>query len=381
LSFVATDSVAAVPDAVQPGPAGMMRRARNDQFDLLRGLAILLVICVHSPFKTAIPMFDAALSSGRFGVQLFYFVSAMTMCYMWEARQAESNRVLKFYIRRFLRIAPLFWLTMAIYLAVNGRRPNYWAPEGITLVNVASNALFVNGFWPDSINAIVPGGWSIAVEMTFYALFPPLITRVKDPLTIMKLFVAASFANLLIIRPAFLMVFKVFASPAITPLVPEFLYLNFFNQAPIFLLGIFIYTSARAGSLGTNLRSSVVPLTLWMVVTVFWSWFAHERTPLIFAFVVLIEFAFVIAIVTRGSVSSTLEAMGRRSYAIYLAHFGVLQLVAWLWVACGLRTVGVVPCLLLIAIAAVLCFAVGTVSERVLEKPIHLFAKRLTSAI
>ncbi|UFW43506.1 hypothetical protein BcanWSM471_10700 [Bradyrhizobium sp. WSM471] len=37
-------------------------------------------------------------------------------------------------------------------------------------------ATFLHGFWPDSVNSVVPGDWSIAAEMTFYLVFPLLIT-------------------------------------------------------------------------------------------------------------------------------------------------------------------------------------------------------------
>jgi peptidoglycan/LPS O-acetylase OafA/YrhL len=37
-----------------------------------------------------------------------------------------------------------------------------------------ATALFVHGFHPQSINSVAPGGWSIAIEMTFYAVFPLL---------------------------------------------------------------------------------------------------------------------------------------------------------------------------------------------------------------
>ena len=46
---------------------------------------------------------------GNLGVQLFFLVSAVTMCYMWQQRHDEPARALKFYVRRFFRIAPLFW--------------------------------------------------------------------------------------------------------------------------------------------------------------------------------------------------------------------------------------------------------------------------------
>ena len=37
-----------------------------------------------------------------------------------------------------------------------------------------------NGLHPETNNAIVPGGWSIGVEMGFYAILALLLTRIKS---------------------------------------------------------------------------------------------------------------------------------------------------------------------------------------------------------
>jgi peptidoglycan/LPS O-acetylase OafA/YrhL len=100
-------------------------------------------------------------------VQLFYFTSALTMCYVWKLCESETGRWWKFYVRRFLRIAPLYWLATLVCLLVYGLGASYWTPDGIGIRHVVLNALFWHGFWPDTINSVVPGGWSIAVEMTF----------------------------------------------------------------------------------------------------------------------------------------------------------------------------------------------------------------------
>jgi len=38
---------------------------------------------------------------------------------MWEMRIGEDNQIRKFYLRRFLRIAPLFWAAILVYLCIN----------------------------------------------------------------------------------------------------------------------------------------------------------------------------------------------------------------------------------------------------------------------
>ena len=94
---------------------------RLRQLDLLRRIAILLVIVCHTvqfvPSSSQSSDFMAQL--GRFGVQLFFVVSGYTMFMMWELRRGEARPVFRFYVRRFMRIAPTFWLAIPINVAFN----------------------------------------------------------------------------------------------------------------------------------------------------------------------------------------------------------------------------------------------------------------------
>jgi peptidoglycan/LPS O-acetylase OafA/YrhL len=155
----------------------MNDRLRKLQFlDSLRGLAILLVLVVHS--GGLIELFGLKLSLANFGqrgVQLFYEISAFSLLYSCYARQERSWGV--FFIRRFFRIAPLFYLSIvANYISgvLIAKNPP------LSFASYASGFLFLFGFHPDTINAVAPAGWSIAVEATFYAIFPFLFCWIKD---------------------------------------------------------------------------------------------------------------------------------------------------------------------------------------------------------
>jgi exopolysaccharide production protein ExoZ len=100
---------------------------RQQSWDFLRGIAILGVIVVHTSqvFPSKIEAVDTLAGFGRLGIQLFYFISALTMCYTWTLRPSETNPIRKFYIRRAFRIAPLFWIAIPTYLLVNGSQESY----------------------------------------------------------------------------------------------------------------------------------------------------------------------------------------------------------------------------------------------------------------
>lgn len=142
--------------------------------DALRGYAILAVIAFHVSYN--VTNLDANVrqfaSAGAAGVQLFFVVSALTMMLSWQAR---ADGIRAFYVRRLFRIAPMFWLSIPVFLALRGFIPTQWSTNGTSWGDVFASILFINGWHPDSINNVVFGGWSIAVEMTFYLVFPALV--------------------------------------------------------------------------------------------------------------------------------------------------------------------------------------------------------------
>ena len=112
------------------------------------------------------------LSQGARGVQLFFVTSALTLSMSWVARNESAAN---FYLRRFFRIAPMFWIAIFFFLWLNGTAATIYAPDGIGFRQVLMTALFIHGFWPDAITSVVPGGWSVADEVIFYALFPAIV--------------------------------------------------------------------------------------------------------------------------------------------------------------------------------------------------------------
>jgi peptidoglycan/LPS O-acetylase OafA/YrhL len=76
----------------------------------LRGVAILLVVLVHSAISAtgSVPGLTAfAHEHGERGVQLFFIVSGYTMVLTFGCK-VDPAAIRSFYIRRAFRIVPLF---------------------------------------------------------------------------------------------------------------------------------------------------------------------------------------------------------------------------------------------------------------------------------
>lgn len=130
-------------------------RLRKYEFiDALRGYAILGVLMVHSAqsVRPNHAFLRSAMAQGSLGVQLFYIASALTLCLSWRFRSTQEGHPTRdFYIRRFFRIAPMFYLAIVLYVLLNGLAPQYWAPNGIKWWFVGADRFFhalrVSNIW------------------------------------------------------------------------------------------------------------------------------------------------------------------------------------------------------------------------------------------
>jgi peptidoglycan/LPS O-acetylase OafA/YrhL len=297
--------------------------------DALRGYSILAVLFVHSsqsvhPASSAL---QTLMSHGARGVQLFFIASALTLSLSWDSRRThEISPTRNFYLRRFFRIVPMFYIAILFYVVLYGFSPRYWAPNGIEWWFVPLTALFLNGYLPETITSVVPGGWSIAVEMTFYLVLPFILRY----LTTRRSLVAFVLITLALCAATRLAVSN-FLAPHYPPdqqyLVSNFTSLNFFGQLPIFAVGLLV------SSLFKNLemlRRFVVYCGLILIAIVIAS-LALRALPNFIDNYIFIGFGlalfagFLACYPNRILVNSPVVHMGTVSFSMYLTHFAVLE--------------------------------------------------------
>lgn len=172
----------------------MLERARFPSFDGLRALAILPVVLHHS---TTGPR-DGILGRGPLGVDLFFALSGflITTLLLREKARTGTIRLGAFWGRRALRIMPLYYGVLAIFVvhAIFVREPGPVRDHFLRSLPV--HLTYTSNFLLDTNvpHAIVFGfGWSLSTEEQFYLVWP-LVLRFARRLSVMAAFMVALFA-------------------------------------------------------------------------------------------------------------------------------------------------------------------------------------------
>ncbi|MFM2250410.1 MAG: hypothetical protein RLZZ358_1337 [Bacteroidota bacterium] len=186
-----------------------MKKIQFPGLNGVRFIAALLVIIDHTElFKSYLgyPTLWANSYSaylGAFGVSIFFVLSGFLITYLLLEEQQEAPiRIRHFYLRRILRIWPIYYLLVVLGFFVIPHMdffqvPTYSSDMGDSLhrlllfVGLAANVAFV--YLPTVPFANVL--WSVAVEEQFY-LFWPHVVRIKRYLLWIMLFLLAGYLAL-----------------------------------------------------------------------------------------------------------------------------------------------------------------------------------------
>jgi peptidoglycan/LPS O-acetylase OafA/YrhL len=401
--------------AVAPGPAERFAmhaapKATSNQsgpahfayIDAVRGFAFLGVFAVHSAFLVGPFPGRFLLAEGGYGVQLFFLASAITLCNSMSARRrVDPYPTLYFYLRRLFRIGPLFWVAMACYWTIPQVMPHFWltewAPFGIRPIYFVLTGLFLHGWHPYTFNSIVPGGWSIAVEMNFYLLFPLLYFLLGRSLRKSAAFVLASIIYINVLNRCLPSLRHLFYSG-----VPDFVW-TFFksfwlpSQLPVFLIGFLTYHLIRNDSITRMVRAQfwaacIFGFCCMAVLTVLTG---REQGFIPGYLIVVLAFAGCILAISRGSLSWIVNPVicyiGRISYSCYLVHFAALGVTLRLL---GLHITQYSPVIdtghalgnllllfKIVTLALILTAAVATLTLQLIENPGIALGKKLLARI
>lgn len=138
------------------------------ELDALRGLACLAIVFHH--FKPHL------LPFGWAAVDLFFILSGYLITAIIIRHANEDRFLLNFYVRRGLRIWPIYYLTVLTIAAASPWLPRYHNYAGLPYILSYTQEVGLHWGWPvPAFSEYTLHMWSLAIEEQFYLLWPALI--------------------------------------------------------------------------------------------------------------------------------------------------------------------------------------------------------------
>jgi peptidoglycan/LPS O-acetylase OafA/YrhL len=164
-----------------------VERRHIPALDGLRGLAIILVYVYHYGGGThhssskLIHGFVWLKSSGWIGVDLFFVLSGFLITTILIGTRGNSNRVASFYVRRALRILPVFYVTALVLVCLTRALDAHWTLGHVAYLFYAQNvaAAIRPSLNEPSMWISFSHLWSLAVEEQFYFVWPFVVWNVS----------------------------------------------------------------------------------------------------------------------------------------------------------------------------------------------------------
>lgn len=145
---------------------------RYPWLDLLRGLAVIMVICYHN-FS-----FLPGAQFGYLGVDIFFVLSGFLITDILCRAEGSAGMLKNFYARRILRIFPVYYAALLFVFFIYPSfvtpvyDPLYFLRHQWWFYGFMQNWLFI--FTPLEKTGILNHLWSLAAEEQFYLIWPLL---------------------------------------------------------------------------------------------------------------------------------------------------------------------------------------------------------------
>jgi peptidoglycan/LPS O-acetylase OafA/YrhL len=151
------------------------------EVDILKATAILLIVFCH--IDNYVSCYDLIrLVDGYaalIGLSLFFFISGFLLS-QTDSIITTIKDIKKFYIKKFIRIFPLYWIALASLIVIFGLlqiNPGNVNPYNFHLDNLLLHFCGLQGFFP---NNNIQSMWFVGVIIIFYILYPIIMCLSKN---------------------------------------------------------------------------------------------------------------------------------------------------------------------------------------------------------
>lgn len=288
---------------------------------------------------------------GRAGVDVFFVISGLVM---WTSSTGRDVTPAGFVWRRFIRVAPLYWIATLVTASAALAWPEFLPQILPGWRHLALSLAFIPHFDPKGLPfPTLPLGWTLDYEAMFYlvfsgALFAPRAWQAKLTTGVLATVVAAGF---LLDDPLYIL--------GANPMLLQF--------AAGLWLGVAIERRVLPSRV-SGWAMIVLAVAGWLIVQTT-GWFVEFWRPFQWGIPATLLVAGAVTIETRGGWPKlpSMRRMGDASYSIYLWHPAAIAVVAHVL---GYRGGAFVPLAILAAILA------GLASHAWLETPLLAALRR-----
>ena len=335
-----------------------------DSIQWLRGFAAVIVLISHTNAASVdvfhgptIPLADYGIN----GVDIFFVISGFIMFFMTTTSRKPFVPS-DFMIRRFIRIAPTYWLYSILFFSLFFVMPKLFSKAVMTWPDLLKSMSFIPHYNAiGELSPVITIGWTLNFEMFFYVIFCAVRSRTRHialPLAVVFALIVAA-GNVFPPENAALLSFS-------RPLLLEFVFGCFVAWMFVHKKRIPSYMTVALLALGTFLsfylptiihdNGSVSPLEYWR--------FVARGVPS----------ALLVLAITCGNIRDIWNVkpmlfLGDISYSLYLTHTLTLRVVFALYKHVHLTGA-------MVLVADLVAIAVGVVAAAVayllIERPITL---------
>lgn len=279
---------------------------------LLRFVAATLVVLFHTQQSFALrarapvsPTETYLFGFGAVGVHIFFVISGFIMV-LTSIRPDKPYEAGKFFKRRLLRIYPIYWICVLLYIAVFLLTDQ---PFDLTLRQTVGALLL----WPGDAGRFIGPGWTLSFEIYFYLCFGlAMMLSLTRGLIVLFLVFGGAIALGYFVRPT---TFE--GGLATSALLAEF------------LAGAAVGWLAQMGYLPRKGGAALTALGLGLFVAGIFADYSRWPSPVVWG---IPSAVLILGLVSwenaRGAapVVQRLSRLGDSSYVLYLIHIAVITM-------------------------------------------------------
>lgn len=341
----------------------------------LRAIAAITVLLSHVFFNTfgnwGIP--DIRLPIFESGVTLFFVISGflITFLLLKEIDKTDTVQIKKFYLRRILRIWPIYYLFLLLAIGVSmmsGRSGDILNPKLWYYVFFMANIPFLsaNGIW------IIVHYWSIGVEEQFYLFWPWLMKLMKHK--VLKISVSVLVIWLGLKYGSWLL----FTNHS---LAYRFFSVTSFQSMMMGAIGAILYAHKNSFYLKITIHRLTQAL-----VWIFFLFFGlfESYIPAVFKNEVVSFFSLFLIMGQVGAAKKIIDLespffdfIGKISYGIYVIHPLVIYLLSRIWIELDIQIPIFIEYIIIYLLVTFITVGIAWLSYHYFESPFLKLKSRL----